>query len=234
MVNRHSGFSLIEVLVALALFMLVLLLLFRGVTAVTTTVTAGERQNRLQRETVGVERVMRADLEDLLVHADWPVYLGDAAAEAPVLVLAFLKYRTLPEAENCTEWVQYWTEAHPDEARLRQWVRYAGPADNRSELKGNWWERVTRDQLTGEVLAEHLISLEVGLWTPEGKAAGNVILTNRIDMVDIKLFLTDPPFPVVQTPSANALQRMWQENGTWTHFRTRPVAEPGPDWERGP
>jgi prepilin-type N-terminal cleavage/methylation domain-containing protein len=231
MVKRQSGFTLIEVLVTVVLFMLVMLLLFRGVTAVTTTVSLGQRQSSLHRNLKTVERVMRNDVEGLLVHPNWPVFVGDLAATPPALALAFLKYRTGSEGDTETEWVQYWIEAHPEEARLRQLVRYAEPADNRAGYNGDWWTQITPDQMQEEVLVDDLIQIQCQVWTRGGQVPVLSTVTQQVEAVDVNLFLTDPPIPLVLTPVTNQLQRMWQEKGGWAHFRMRPQIQPGPVWE---
>lgn len=234
MVKLQAGFTLIEVLVTLVLFMLVLLLLFRGVTAVTTTVSLGQRQSSLHRNLKAVERVMRNDVEGLLVHPNWPVYVGDFSGPSALPALAFLKYATGAKGETETEWVQYWVKAHPDETRLRQWVRYSAAADNRSIYTGDWWTQMPAEQLQEEVLVDDLIQIECQVWTREGAVEGGRTVTNHIEALDVKIFLTDAPLPMVLTPVGNQLQRMWQENGAWESFRIRPQIQPGPGWEVSP
>lgn len=222
MVTRRQGFTLIEVMVAVVLFMLVMLLLSRGVTAVTSTVSMGQRQSRLHHQLRAVERVMRQDLESLVVHGNWPVFVGDFSAAVPQtgLGLAFLKYRSGVSGETETEWVQYWMEPHPEIDRLSQWVRYARPATDRDSFTGDWWNQITPkltpDQLSKEILADEMIQIECKVWTSEAQAAASTFITHRIEAVDVQIFVSAEPVAVLQTPVLSPLNRMWQEEGGWT------------------
>ncbi|WFB37617.1 prepilin-type N-terminal cleavage/methylation domain-containing protein [Kiritimatiellota bacterium B12222] len=229
--DSKRGFTLVEVMVTVALFLMVMLLLFRGVTAVTSTVTLGQRQSRLHRNVQRIRRVMDDDLRSMVMHEHWPVQVGDATAEAPQLMLAFLKYRSDTEGDTETEWVQYWREEHAGndagEDRLETWVRYAAAASNRRGIQGEWWTTITRDDLVGEVLADDLIQVDVKVFTSEGMVSG--VVSNQVEVVDVELYLTTTPVPLVFDPVDNALRRLWQEEGTWTHFRSRPDFVGGPD-----
>ncbi len=226
------GFTVMEIMVAMVLFMLVMLLLMRGVTAVTTTVTLGQRQSQLHRSLNSVRRVMQEDVESMIVHPDWPLFVGDGAATAPQLMLGFMRYRMDSEGENETEWVQYWREAHDvDEmqSRLEKWVRYSAPCVDRESLTGEWWLSVDRSQLSGEILADDLIALDLDIQTAEGGVTGTV--TNQVEVVDVRIFLTVPPIPPVDAVSGTPIKRMEEEEGGWMHFRSRPGFVPGPQVE---
>lgn len=224
-----QGFTLLEILVSIVLFMLVMLLLARGVTAVTTTVTLGQRQSQLHRILKSVRRVMQEDVEAMIVHPDWPVFVGDATAPAPQLMLGFMRYRPGSEGETETEWVQYWREEHDVAAlqpRLEKWVRYSAPCVNRDVTKGEWWLSVDRSQLSGEVLVDDLIALDLGVETADRNVTG--IVTNQVDVVDVRIYLTVPPLPPVDPISSTSLKRMEEEEGTWMHFLSRPGFVAGP------
>ncbi|MDF3130088.1 hypothetical protein P0Y35_12845 [Kiritimatiellaeota bacterium B1221] len=228
-----SGFTVMEIMVAMVLFMLVMLLLVRGMNAVTTTVTLGQRRSEVHRHLKNVRRVMREDVESMIVHPDWPVFVGDSNAAAPQMMLAFLRYRAGTDGEGETEWVQYWREEHAEEAlqsRLQKWVRYSAPGVNRETLKGEWWLHVNRSQLSGEILADDLIALDLQVQSAAGTETGRV--TRQVEVVDVRIFLTVPPVPPAEAPLASTpLKRMEEEEGSWMQFRSRPGFVMGPDLE---
>lgn len=224
--NRRAGFSLIELLVAMALMSLVLLLLFRGVQAVSETVIQGQRRSELRRRLTVARRVLKDDVEAMAQHPRWAVWAGDFDfADPPPLparVLAFLRYREGTGEATETEWVQYWVEKHPEEDRLYQWVRYSGPADDRREANPDWWEEVLPEGLTSEIVLDELVDVEMALRTDEGTVVDGAAL-RTVEAVDARLACALPPLPVVPAPSTNFSTRMRQEDGDWMEFRLRPA-----------
>jgi type II secretory pathway pseudopilin PulG len=228
MVIRKQGFTLVEVMVTVVIFMFVLIMLFQGVNAVTSTVSLGQRQSSLHRKFMATQRVMRNDVEGLLVHPNWPVYVGDLTATPPALALAFLKYRTGTEGETETEWVQYWIEAHPEEDRLRQWVRYSAAADSRAGYSGDWGTPITHDKMQKEILIDELMQIDCQVWTLSGQTIAPNPEWQQVEAVDVKLYFTQPLLRPELTPADDLVEWMWQEDGSWGHFRVRPQVQAGP------
>lgn len=218
---RRSGFTLLEVLVALVLVLLVMVLLARGMTLVTETVTRGERRIDLHRRLETARRVFREDVAAMAGLEAWGVFVGRPGTAEPVI--AFLRYRNDTEGETETEWVQYRLEPHPAEPdRLSQWVRYARPADDRATLEVTDPVFQAGDR---EVVLDHLISAELVVQTDDGDVSGGT-LTGVPRAVDIRWAATAPPFPVVNDPADGFLDRVEEENGEWIEFRCRPEVSP--------
>lgn len=222
-----SGFTLLEVLLAVVLLLLVLTLLLQGVRSVTETVSQGTRVSEQVRRLNTVCRVMREDLEEFRVSQRWPVWVGDPSQESlPALALAFLRHDPDRNGETDSEWIQYWREPHEDEERLEQWVRYSSTGDNRGEVQGEWWPDVPPAAWQREILLDDLITADWTAWEREGVVSG--VVTNRIVMVEMELAATSAPLAVVATPAASPLRRLREEDGQDLRFRAAPRVGPGP------
>lgn len=222
----RKGFSLLEVLVALVLVLLTLTLLARGMTLVSQTVSTGQRRIDLHRGLETARRVLRKDLNAMTGTEWWPLYVGEELDTEPAL--AFMRYREGTSEDTETEEVQYWLESHPDEARLREWVRYVKPvaAVDRAPWPdgivfappGSDWDR--------EVVLDHVIALDLKVWTAveEAEAGGAV---HGPEAVDVRWAVTRPPFAEVNALADAYLERVRQERGEWIEFRCRPEGTHG-------
>jgi prepilin-type N-terminal cleavage/methylation domain-containing protein len=228
-VKTKQAFSLIEVLVAVALLTIVLLLVFRGFVAVSNTVTIGHRASQVQRTLENARRVMQEDFSMMVLHPRWPILASTGAEDGPDL--AFLRYRPGREGETETEWVQYWRVPHPDTAKtnVTQWVRYAGPADNRHDIqRPDWWAQVNTNVLSGEILIDVLLTAEIQVRLESGAIWSDGWSGERPATLDVRLAATIDPLPSSASSDGEWLQRVRLNDGGWIHFRTQPSFDPGP------
>lgn len=221
--TRRAGFTLIELLVSVLVTLFVLGVLARSMEMVTKTVTGEFRQQELERSLDAAHRVMQDDVEALVKSSIWSMRISEGS-DGPAL--AFLRYRLESPEDVSTEWVQYWREPHPDEARLEQWVRYSGPAENRLDTPTLWWDSIDRDSLEREVILDDLVAADLSLWRNNTVTVEDAFPPSFLHVLDVRLVVTTDPYPVVGDPPANLYERVRLENGAWSQFRLRPEGRP--------
>lgn len=219
----RNGFTLVELMVAVFIFALVLLLLFRAFDGITSAMVTGRRQAGMSRVLHAADRLLREDLEQALVSTRWPLTWSDAPSDS-VPALAFLRLREGAGETNDTEWVQYWWEPA---SNVYHWVRYAGPATNLDVT-------VVRDDLVGEIILDAGIGCFLSLLDKEGSALSPGNLERPPAVVDVRLATAPEPLPPIQQVSSNFLQRVRQLDGDWVDIRVRPKMGRGPIGEGVP
>lgn len=242
----RNGFTLIEVMVAVVLLLLVLFLLFRGFTAVTDAVTRGGRQSALDREVSQALRVMREDLEQMVVLDRVPLRVRGDPGGSGYPILGFLRMENQVSPTQDRAAVEYWIEAHPEHQDLRRLVRYARPSDQvlyqtseatfRNAAFGG-----LRNPEAGEVMLDHLVGVQVGLrmaGDPEATAlvntwdqAGDHTLYVPPLQMDLHLAMTRNPIPRIQEAEAISFSdRVLRLDGRLTGLRIHPKLQPQPEW----
>ncbi len=225
MSRRRSGFTLVEVLAAMLIFVLVLLLLFRGFSALSGAMIQGQRRSQTSRALAVTREAMREDLRQALVSPRWPLLITPGSGEP---ALALLRHRHEADAAHDSEWVQYWREESPATTNVFRWVRYAGPATQRAGVTQEWWTVVTTNDLTGEILLDAALEVEIFGVDADGELYADAIYDEPPEAVDFLLAAAPEPVPPLRLTSTNLLPRARALDASWLRARVRPRLGRGP------
>jgi len=226
--TRRLGFTLIEVMAALLIFVMVLLLLFRGFSGLSTALIQGQRRSQASHALAVTREAMREDLRHALVSPRWPLWLSSAEAGGDEPALALLRYRHGADGPHDTEWVQYWRETVADTTNVFRWVRYAGPTPQRDSVTQEWWTVVSRAQLTGEILLDAAMLVTLEALDADGDAYTDAVYDEPPEVVDLLLAAApEPVAPAARLPN-DFLLRARALDASWLRARVRPHLGRGP------
>jgi len=215
----RGGFSLIELLVAMVLLSFAMMLLFRGVEAVSETLVRGRRQSQMNRGLNQSLRILQEDLEQIvfLPHPFPALSLDLEDTASGRISFARLRQEAAPESD--LEYVEYRIGAHPDISGLHRLTRAAAPLLD--------WESPPDLSDSGEIeiLVDELIGLQVYTREEDGEPVLARLHNWNIPhpaSLEIVLGLTQAPLPPVSQPDPSFLLRLQQFEGVWGQIRIVP------------